>query len=59
MEESVNQVIQKALSENGKTWYDDLSDLHFVLLGATSEMGPLDFLLDRGANVIALARKGE
>jgi hypothetical protein len=32
--------------------------LYFVLLGATSEMGPLKFLLDRGANVIALARGG-
>jgi len=39
-------------------YYDDLSDLYFVLLGATSEMGPLKFLLDRGANVIAIARGG-
>jgi hypothetical protein len=30
-----------------------------VLIGATSEMGPFDYLLSRGANVIAIARKGQ
>ena len=31
----------------------DLSDRYFVLLGATSAMGPLDLLLKYGANIIA------
>ena len=39
--------------------YEDLSDLHICLIGATSEMGPMEFLLDHGATVIALARPGE
>ncbi|GBG31679.1 Very-long-chain 3R-3-hydroxyacyl-CoA dehydratase [Hondaea fermentalgiana] len=34
-------------------WYD-LSDRYFVLLGATSAMGPLDLLLQCGANVIGI-----
>ena len=32
----------------------DLSDRYFVLLGATSAMGPLEILLAHGANVIAV-----
>jgi hypothetical protein len=35
---------------------DGLTDHVFVLMGATSEMGPLTTLLDLGASVIALAR---
>lgn len=34
----------------------DLSDHYFVLLGATSEIGPLSCLLQLGANVIAVSR---
>merc|ERR1711976_1033073 len=34
----------------------DLSDMYFVLLGAASAMGPLEFLLSVGANVVAVAR---
>lgn len=34
----------------------DLKNETFVLIGATSEMGPLQFLLERGATVVALAR---
>lgn len=34
----------------------DLSGHYFVLLGATSEIGPLSCLLQLGANVIAVAR---
>ena len=32
----------------------DLSDQYFVLLGATSAMGPLHFLLKHGANIVAV-----
>jgi len=32
----------------------DLSDQYFVLLGATSAMGPLNFLLKHGANIVAV-----
>jgi len=32
----------------------DLSDRYFVLLGATSAMGPLDLLLAHGANIIGI-----
>jgi len=38
------------------TQWLDLSDETFVIIGATSEMGPLQFLLEHGATVIALAR---
>ena len=37
----------------------NLSDYYFVLIGATSEMGPFEYLVDHGANVIAIARQGE
>jgi hypothetical protein len=37
-------------------WFD-LRGKVFVLIGATSEMGPLDILLQCGATVVALARK--
>eukprot|EP00300_Choanocystis_sp_HF-7_P030509 c39361_g1_i1.p1 GENE.c39361_g1_i1~~c39361_g1_i1.p1 ORF type:complete len:745 (-),score=179.30 c39361_g1_i1:93-2072(-) len=32
----------------------DLSDKYFVLLGASSAMGPIKFLLEHGANIIAI-----
>ena len=38
---------------NQEKWLD-LSDKYFVLIGATSAMGPLDMLLKYGANIIAL-----
>ena len=34
--------------------YLDLSNHYFVLLGATSAMGPLETLLKLGANIIAI-----
>ena len=43
----------KAVIKNQKQWLD-LSDKYFVLIGATSAMGPLDMLLKYGANIIAL-----
>lgn len=36
-----------------KAWLD-LSEHYFILLGATSAMGPIKFLLSLGANVIAI-----
>ena len=42
----------KAVAKNNE-WMD-LSDRYFVLLGATSAMGPLDLLLHYGANIIAV-----
>merc|ERR1712057_82588 len=32
----------------------DLSDVYFVMLGASSAMGPYEFLMNHGANVIAV-----
>lgn len=51
--------IEKTAGESIKTVIDnsewaDLSDLYFVLLGATSAMGPLNDLLNLGANIIAI-----
>ena len=39
---------------NNKDEYLDLSNHYFILLGATSAMGPLYFLLSYGANIIAV-----
>ena len=47
---SVEEVVN-----NSKTWLD-LRGKVFVLIGATSEMGPTDALLRCGATIIALAR---
>jgi hypothetical protein len=47
---SVEEVVR-----NAKTWLD-LRGKVFVLIGATSEMGPTDALLRCGATIIALAR---
>ena len=41
------------LVQQNPDWLD-LSDRYFVLLGATSAMGPLDILLAHGANIIAI-----
>jgi len=45
----------KTVQMNQDKWLD-LSDRYFVLLGAASAMGPLEFLLSFGANVVAVAR---
>jgi hypothetical protein len=42
----------KAVVEHQDEWCD-LSDVYFVILGATSAMGPIHVLLKHGANVIA------
>lgn len=41
-----------AVVDNEKKWCD-MSDKYFVILGATSAMGPIHTLLNYGANVIA------
>ena len=56
MEESVLKNVSETLKNN---FNPNLSDYYFVLIGATSEMGPFEYLLEKGANVIAIARKGE
>jgi|EP00945_MAST-04E_sp_MAST-4E-sp1_P007402 hypothetical protein len=58
MEGSVLAAVENILAKGSMKDCEDLSDLYVVLLGATSEMGPLEFLLDHGANVIGLARGG-
>ncbi len=55
MEESCKLGVEAVV--NNQQWLD-LRDYTFVLLGATSEMGPLDFLLDCGATIVAVARGG-
>lgn len=45
----------KTLQGNQQEWLD-LSGMHFVLLGAASAMGPLQFILEHGGTVIAIAR---
>mmetsp|Transcript_29590 Transcript_29590/g.47073 ORF Transcript_29590/g.47073 Transcript_29590/m.47073 type:complete len:776 (+) Transcript_29590:85-2412(+) len=52
IEPSAQQAI-KMVDQNKQQWLD-LSDRYFVLLGATSAMGPLFFLLEHGANIIAV-----
>ena len=59
MEQSASDAINSLLNSKNTKQYEDLSDLHICLIGATSEMGPMEFLLDHGATVIALARPGE
>jgi len=51
IEPSAAASIKKVASNS--SWMD-LSDMYFVLLGATSAMGPLDMLLQYGANIIAV-----
>jgi hypothetical protein len=53
MDESVPAAVARL--QANPAWLD-LSDKYFVLIGATSEMGPLKFLLSHGANVIGIAR---
>lgn len=52
IEESAAEAIRQCV-KNSNEWLD-LSDHTFILLGATSAMGPLLFLLSHGANIIAL-----
>lgn len=52
IEESAAEAIRQCV-KNSDEWLD-LSDHTFILLGATSAMGPLLFLLSHGANIIAL-----
>jgi len=56
MEKSVFSIVSESLQNNPDF---NLSDYYFVLIGATSEMGPFEYLVDHGANVIAIARQGE
>ena len=58
MERSASEAISSLLNSKNSEEYEDLSDLYVCLIGATSEMGPLEYLLDHGANVIAIARPG-
>ncbi|MGH2753120.1 MAG: hypothetical protein ACRDLB_01680 [Actinomycetota bacterium] len=51
IEPSCNEAVRTALAD--PDWFD-LSDLNVVLLGAASEMGPLQSLLSWGAHVIAV-----
>ena len=52
IEPSAGEAIMTVYTNRDK--YLDLSNKYFVLLGATSAMGPLYFLLKYGANVIAI-----
>ena len=51
IEPSARDAIKRVVDNKGWT---DLSDKHFVLLGAGSAMGPLQVLLALGAHVIAI-----
>jgi hypothetical protein len=57
MEPSLPEAIS-AVNANLNDWLAALKDTHFVLLGATSAMGPLKVLLSLGANVVAVNRGG-
>jgi hypothetical protein len=46
----------KICSSKAAAWMD-LSDVVFIMLGATSAMGPLDYLLAHGATVVAIDLK--
>jgi len=52
IEQSAADAIAAVATKKGE-WLD-LRDSYFILLGATSAMGPLFFLLEHGANVIAV-----
>lgn len=54
IEEDAAQAL-KLVQQNQEKWLD-LQGQHFVLLGAGSAMGPLQFLLEHGATVVAVAR---
>eukprot|EP01028_Stygiella_incarcerata_P013333 TRINITY_DN82173_c0_g1_i1.p1 TRINITY_DN82173_c0_g1~~TRINITY_DN82173_c0_g1_i1.p1 ORF type:complete len:553 (+),score=166.48 TRINITY_DN82173_c0_g1_i1:185-1843(+) len=51
IEDSARTAIERVVDRDGAL---DLSDEYFVLLGASSAMGPLELLLSYGANVIAV-----
>jgi hypothetical protein len=57
MEPSVPEAIE-AVNANLNDWLAKLKSTYFVLLGATSAMGPLKALLALGANVVAVNRGG-
>jgi hypothetical protein len=50
IEDSAREAIERVVDHDGL----DLSHQYFVLLGASSAMGPLELLLSFGANVIAV-----
>jgi len=52
IEQSAADAIAMVATKRGE-WLD-LSNHYFILLGATSAMGPLYFLLEHGANIIAV-----
>lgn len=52
IEQSAADAIAMVATKKGE-WLD-LSNHYFILLGATSAMGPLFFLLEHGANIIAV-----
>ncbi len=52
IEQSAADAIAMVAGKRGE-WLD-LSNHYFILLGATSAMGPLYFLLEHGANIIAV-----
>ncbi len=54
IEKSHAQDLLAILSDSSK---QDLSDKYFVLLGASSEIGPISLLLALGANIIAIGRE--
>ena len=52
IEQSAADAIAKVVDNDGE-WLD-LRDKYFVLIGATSAMGPIEMLLNHGANIIAV-----
>lgn len=64
LEDQVNEWVSRGTIEptagdaikrvSKKSQWRDLSDQYFVLLGAGSAMGPLQLLLDLGANIVAI-----
>lgn len=49
----------KDLLSSGEEYIKALKDTYFVILGATSELCPLEPLLEMGLNVVAVARPNE
>ena len=52
LEKDCADAVKRCIDEPEK--FVDLKDLYFVILGATSAMGPIDVLLSHGATVIAV-----
>ena len=55
----VCNALEKIRRRHGNSAPWDLSSLYIVCLGASSEMGPLEYLIARGANIIAVDRPGQ